>query len=283
MPKSVLSSSIRAQTCVFFNQCPKAHLFCCSGEDVDKVGGAGADNNFMTLSDSSTCGKMTALAKLLDLWYQQESANKVRSPAPACLLIDWRTCSGLPPWEAPSMIAEKRTLFFPFLFFWLTCNTKVGAAWHKHDATCTFVQALGFQSLCTHDGRHTGTAAHRCHVFCLHAYIHAACKACKACIPVQVLVFSHSVRMLDIIERLVIMTGYVYLRLDGSTKQQDRQTQVDQFNNSACVFLFLISTTAGGLGLNLTSANRCEVFLVLDCNVIIPKTAAASLGLQHHP
>ncbi len=43
------------------------------------MGGAGADNNFMTLSDSSTCGKMTALAKLLDLWYQQETANKVRS------------------------------------------------------------------------------------------------------------------------------------------------------------------------------------------------------------
>jgi len=80
MPKSVLSSSIRAQNCILFlNQCPKAFLFCCSGEDVDKVGGAGADNNFMTLSDSSTCGKMTALAKLLDLWYQQETANKVRS------------------------------------------------------------------------------------------------------------------------------------------------------------------------------------------------------------
>ena len=72
----------------------------------------------------------------------------------------------------------------------------------------------------------------------------------------QVLVFSHSVRMLDIIERLVIMAGYVYLRLDGSTKQQDRQSKVDQFNTSASVFLFLISTTAGGLGLNLTAANR---------------------------
>lgn len=74
--------------------------------------------------------------------------------------------------------------------------------------------------------------------------------------PLQVLVFSHSVRMLDIIERLIIMTGYVYLRLDGSTKQQDRQSKVDQFNSSPSVFLFLISTTAGGLGLNLTAANR---------------------------
>ena len=84
---------------MLFDQCPKAYcfLFCCSGEDVDKVGGAGADNNFMTLSDSSTCGKMTALAKLLDLWYQQETANKVRSLTHSPLLIDWLTCSGPPP------------------------------------------------------------------------------------------------------------------------------------------------------------------------------------------
>lgn len=105
---------------------------------------------------------------------------------------------------------------------------------------------------------------------CLHAYMHT-CSMIQhdaTCTPVQVLVFSHSVRMLDIIERLIIMTGYVYLRLDGSTKQQDRQTQVDRFNNSASVFLFLISTTAGGLGLNLTSANRCDTLLVLDCSSI---------------
>lgn len=70
--------------------------------------------------------------------------------------------------------------------------------------------------------------------------------------------------MLDIIERLVIMAGYVYLRLDGSTKQQDRQAKVDQFNSSASVFLFLISTTAGGLGLNLTAANRSVLFLTSD-------------------
>ena len=84
---------------MLFDQCPKAYCFllCCSGEDVDKVGGAGADNNFMTLSDSSTCGKMTALAKLLDLWYQQETANKVRSLTHSPLLIDWLTCSGPPP------------------------------------------------------------------------------------------------------------------------------------------------------------------------------------------
>lgn len=41
------------------------------------MGGAEAENSFMTLSDTSSCGKMTALAKLLDLWYTQENANKV--------------------------------------------------------------------------------------------------------------------------------------------------------------------------------------------------------------
>lgn len=45
---------------------------------MDAVGGVDADTNFMTLSDTSACGKMTALAKLLDLWYSEESANKVR-------------------------------------------------------------------------------------------------------------------------------------------------------------------------------------------------------------
>ena len=48
-----------------------------AGEDMDKVGGAEADNNFMTLSDTSSCGKMTALAKLLHLWYHEAAANKV--------------------------------------------------------------------------------------------------------------------------------------------------------------------------------------------------------------
>lgn len=59
----------------------------CTGEDLDKVGGAEAENSFMTLSDTSSCGKMTALAKLLDLWYTQENANKVvlcLLPSPTC-------------------------------------------------------------------------------------------------------------------------------------------------------------------------------------------------------
>ena len=48
-----------------------------AGEYFDEVGGGGADNSFLSLSNSSSCGKMTALAKLLDLWYHQGTANKV--------------------------------------------------------------------------------------------------------------------------------------------------------------------------------------------------------------
>ena len=44
---------------------------------MDIVGGPEADNSFMALSDTISCGKMTALAKLLDLWYAQDNANKV--------------------------------------------------------------------------------------------------------------------------------------------------------------------------------------------------------------
>ncbi len=72
----------------------------------------------------------------------------------------------------------------------------------------------------------------------------------------QVLLFCHSVKMLNIIEQLITRAGYHYARLDGSTRQQDRQQLCDDFNTSASLFLFLISTTAGGLGLNLTAANK---------------------------
>lgn len=72
----------------------------------------------------------------------------------------------------------------------------------------------------------------------------------------QVLVFSHSVKMLNILESVVLRRGYSYTRLDGSTTREDRQRMVDDFNNNVSQFLFLISTRAGGTGLNLASANK---------------------------
>ena len=44
-------------------------------------------------------------------------------------------------------------------------------------------------------------------------------------------------------------------RLDGSTPVQERQTLIDQFNEDPDIFIFILSTKAGGLGINLTAAN----------------------------
>ena len=50
--------------------------------------------------------------------------------------------------------------------------------------------------------------------------------------------------------------GYDYVRLDGSTPQKLRQGICDEFNSRPSIFLLLMSTVAGGLGLNLTAANK---------------------------
>ncbi|XP_027191859.1 switch 2 isoform X2 [Cicer arietinum] len=76
----------------------------------------------------------------------------------------------------------------------------------------------------------------------------------------KVLLFSYSVRMLDILEKFIIRKGYCFSRLDGSTPTNLRQSLVDDFNSSASKQVFLISTRAGGLGLNLVSANRVVIF-----------------------
>ncbi|CAM8958840.1 unnamed protein product [Rhodiola kirilowii] len=76
----------------------------------------------------------------------------------------------------------------------------------------------------------------------------------------KVLLFSYSVRMLDILEKFLIRKGYSFSRLDGSTPSNLRQSLVDDFNSSPSKRVFLISTRAGGLGLNLVSANRVVIF-----------------------
>lgn len=73
----------------------------------------------------------------------------------------------------------------------------------------------------------------------------------------KVLVFSQFTSMLDIFEKDLANKKINYLRLDGSTK--NRQEVVDEFNNNENIKVFLISLKAGGVGLNLTSANA--VFL----------------------
>ncbi|KAF7015151.1 unnamed protein product [Triticum aestivum] len=76
----------------------------------------------------------------------------------------------------------------------------------------------------------------------------------------KILLFSYSVRMLDILEKFLIRKGYCFSRLDGSTPMNARQSLVDEFNKSPSKQVFLISTRAGNLGVNLVSANRVVIF-----------------------
>jgi SNF2 family DNA or RNA helicase len=76
----------------------------------------------------------------------------------------------------------------------------------------------------------------------------------------RILLFSFSTQTLDLIQNFVMAQGYSYLRLDGTTPTKARQGLVDRFQRDKSIFLFLISTKAGGLGLNLTEANIVIVF-----------------------
>ncbi|OLN86442.1 Switch 2 [Colletotrichum chlorophyti] len=75
----------------------------------------------------------------------------------------------------------------------------------------------------------------------------------------KVLVFSHSVRLLRILQHLFHNTSYSVTYLDGTMSYEDRQKAVDDFNSDPTQFVFLISTKAGGVGLNITSANKVVI------------------------
>ncbi len=58
-----------------------------------------------------------------------------------------------------------------------------------------------------------------------------------------------------------LLSGFLYLRLDGTTKSEDRGELLSLFNNpESPYFLFLLSTRAGGLGLNLQAADTVIIF-----------------------
>jgi hypothetical protein len=77
----------------------------------------------------------------------------------------------------------------------------------------------------------------------------------------KVLIFSQMVRVLDLLEELLKMKRYKYERLDGSTRSSSRAAAVDRFIRKSCQrFVMLLSTRAGGLGLNLTAADIVIIF-----------------------
>ncbi|SAM03058.1 hypothetical protein [Absidia glauca] len=72
----------------------------------------------------------------------------------------------------------------------------------------------------------------------------------------RVLLFSQMSRVLDILEDYCWWKGYQYCRIDGQTNQEDRVDAIDEYNKpDSEKFLFLLTTRAGGLGINLTSAD----------------------------
>ncbi|TFK56559.1 hypothetical protein OE88DRAFT_1730039 [Heliocybe sulcata] len=77
----------------------------------------------------------------------------------------------------------------------------------------------------------------------------------------RVLLFSQFVIALNVIEDFLVGEGYKYLRLDGDTKQADRQKGMDAFNKPGSdVFIYILSTRAGGVGINLWSADTVIIF-----------------------
>lgn len=77
----------------------------------------------------------------------------------------------------------------------------------------------------------------------------------------RVLIFSQMSRLLDILEDYSVMRGYPYCRIDGSTAHEDRIAAIDEYNKEGSEkFLFLLTTRAGGLGINLTTADIVVLF-----------------------
>lgn len=77
----------------------------------------------------------------------------------------------------------------------------------------------------------------------------------------KVLLFSQMTRMLDILEQFSRTRGYVYERIDGSVRGNARQAAIDRFcDPDAGRFIFLLSTRAGGVGINLTAADTVVIF-----------------------
>eukprot|EP00866_Antonospora_locustae_P001934 jgi/Antlo1/1934/96 len=77
----------------------------------------------------------------------------------------------------------------------------------------------------------------------------------------RVLLFSQMARMIDILEDYCVFKGYKYCRIDGMTLYEDRIQAIEEFNKEGSEkFIFLLTTRAGGLGINLATADTVILY-----------------------
>ena len=92
----------------------------------------------------------------------------------------------------------------------------------------------------------------------------------------RVLIFTQMTKVLDVLEAFLSFHGFIYLRLDGSTRVEQRQTLMERFNNNSKYFVFILSTRSGGVGINLTGADTV-IFYDSDWNPTMDAQAPRSL------
>ena len=76
----------------------------------------------------------------------------------------------------------------------------------------------------------------------------------------KVLIFSQSKKILDIIGLLCEKFSFTHLRIDGNVGLKERHDLIQNFSNTQEHYLFLMTTRTGGLGINLTAANKVIIF-----------------------
>ncbi|XLU69576.1 hypothetical protein S245_028629 [Arachis hypogaea] len=88
----------------------------------------------------------------------------------------------------------------------------------------------------------------------------------------RALIFTQMTKMLDVLEAFINLYGYTYMRLDGSTQPEERQTLMQRFNTNPKYFLFILSTRSGGVGINLVGADTV-IFYDSDWNPAMDQQA----------
>ncbi|XP_037088223.1 chromatin-remodeling ATPase INO80-like [Pollicipes pollicipes] len=88
----------------------------------------------------------------------------------------------------------------------------------------------------------------------------------------RVLIYSQMTRMIDLLEEYMFYRQHKYTRLDGSSKIHERRDMVEDFQTRSDIFVFLLSTRAGGLGINLTAADTV-IFYDSDWNPTVDQQA----------